>query len=141
MKAVILVRRNLSGWAIVLLIITLFAANSCRETDFKDGEHLYKLNCANCHMDDGKGLNKLIPPLAGSDFLGKNRDKLPCIIRAGLRDTISVNGQLYAEQMAGIPTIKDVAMTNILNYINTSWGNNLPLYRVEEVRTALEQCK
>ena len=86
-------------------------------------------------------MGTLIPPIAGSDFLGKNRDKLPCIIRHGLRDTIIVNGKTYAENMAAMPGLSDIQITNLLNYINNAWGNKHPAYNYEEVTSLLEKCR
>ena len=92
-------------------------------------------------MDSGEGLGALIPPLAGSDYLAKNRDRLPCVVLHGLQDTIVVNGKTYAENMAGMPGLSDIQVTNLLNYINTSWGNNNPVYNYEQVTEMLGRCK
>jgi Cytochrome C oxidase, cbb3-type, subunit III len=122
----------------VLLLILAFA---CENQTYQSGGRLYKTMCANCHMDSGEGLGALIPPLAGADYLGENREKLPCIIRHGLQDTIVVNGKTYAEHMAGMPGLSDIQVTNLLNYINTSWGNNNPVYSYEEVTALLTKCR
>jgi mono/diheme cytochrome c family protein len=92
-------------------------------------------------MDNGQGLGALIPPLAGADYLALNREKLPCLLRQGIQDTIVVNGKVYAERMAGLATLSDIQVTNILNYVGSSWGNQLPPYRLDEVRQMLEACK
>ncbi len=122
----------------VFLLSLLFA---CENQTYQSGGRLYKTMCANCHMDSGEGLGALIPPLAGADYLEKNRDKLPCIVRQGLQDTIVVNGKVYAEKMAGMPGLSDIQVTNLLNYINTSWGNNNPPYSYEEVTELLLKCR
>lgn len=92
-------------------------------------------------MDTGEGLGTLIPPLARADYLEKNRKKLPCIIKHGVRDSLLVNGKWYAEQMAGLPSLSDIHITNVLNYINQSWGNDNEPYKLEEVRASLEKCQ
>lgn len=123
-------------------LVALFAlalmSPACETNPYREGERLYKANCANCHLDNGAGLGALIPPLAGADYLASNRERLPCILKYGLKDTIVVNGVPYAEAMPGVPTLSAIHITNILNYINTSWGNNLPPYRLDEVRVLLE---
>ena len=125
----------------VLLLLLAGVLTQCEEQNtYRIGERVYKANCANCHMDEGQGLGELIPPLANADYLKNNRDKLACIVRYGLKDTIVVNGRQYSEQMAGIPKLEDVAVVNLLNYIGHSWGNDLKPYTLEEVRTLLEQC-
>ena len=128
-------------YKILLFSIILSSATACDDQTYQSGGRVYKTMCANCHMDSGEGLGALIPPLAGSDYLGKNRDLLPCIIRHGLRDTIVVNGKIYAENMAGMPGISDIQITNLLNYINNTWGNNNPAYSFEEVEGLLKQCR
>lgn len=122
----------------IALLISLACA--CENQTYQSGGRLYKAMCANCHMDSGEGLGALIPPIAGSDYLEKNREKLPCVVRHGLQDTIVVNGKVYAENMAGMPGLSDIQVTNLLNYINTSWGNNNPVYSYEEVTALLAKC-
>ncbi|MBK9336958.1 MAG: cytochrome c [Lewinellaceae bacterium] len=123
------------------LIACLLALVQCESNPYREGERLYKMNCANCHLDDGAGLGALIPPLAGADYLAAHRERLPCILKYGLKDTIVVNGTVYAEAMPGVQTLSAIQIANILNYINTNWGNNLPPYRLDEVRALLEDCE
>lgn len=127
--------RKLTGYTLLLFLC------ACEPNTYQEGERLYKAQCANCHMDDGIGLNALIPPLAGSDYLVPNRERLPCILRFGLSDTIFVNGKLYGEQMPAIPTLSEIQITNLLNFVNSSWGNKHEMYRLDEVRSILEKCR
>ncbi len=92
-------------------------------------------------MDAGEGLGALIPPLAGADYLVKNHDQLPCLVRYGLRDTIIVNGKIYAEEMPPAEQLSDIDITNVLNYVNTHMGNQNPIFTLEQVRKALDKCK
>jgi len=116
---------------------TFFA---CTEQPYIVGERLYKVNCSNCHLDDGKGLGALIPPLAGADYLQKNRADLPCLIRNGISDTIIVNGKQYVEKMPGVPHLSEADITNIINYVQTAWGNQYEIYRLDEVLKILKEC-
>lgn len=125
---------------IALCLIGYLFVSACQQNPYRDGADLYKSQCANCHMDSGEGLSALIPTLAKSDYLEKNREKLPCILWHGLQDTISVNGRMYAEQMPPNLALTEVDITNILNFVNTTWGNQNPLYTLEEVKKALEKC-
>lgn len=124
----------------VLAALVLLALR-CESNPYREGERLYKFHCSNCHLDDGKGLGALIPPIAGaSGFLDANRERLPCILKYGLKDTIVVNGTRYAEAMPGVPTLSAIQITNILNYVHHSWGNGLPAFRLDEVERLLSQC-
>lgn len=125
--------------ALPLLVLQL---NSCRDGQiYKQGQIYYQNFCANCHAEDGKGLRGLIPPLAQSDYMEKQRAALPCIIRQGLNGAIVVNGVAYESQnMPGNDRLTDFEITNLLNYIGTAWGNNAPIWTVDEVRSALNSC-
>ncbi|MGV3504821.1 MAG: c-type cytochrome [Adhaeribacter sp.] len=110
------------------------------ETD-SEGKQLYTQQCASCHMDDGSGLRSLIPPLAGADYLTKHRDQLPCLIRHGQQGEIVVNGVHYNRPMPASKDLQEVHITNILNYIQTSFGNKNELFTVEEVNRSLQKCR
>lgn len=123
-----------------LLFILFCAVFACQDQPYIVGQRLYKANCSNCHLDDGKGLGDLIPPLAGADYLEKNRLDLPCLLRNGTTDTIVVNGKQFVEKMPGVPHLSEADVTNILNYINNNWGNNYTVYRLDEVIEILKKC-
>ena len=124
-----------------LFLLFVLCGTACERQTYQSGQRLYKAHCANCHMDNGEGLSALIPPLAGADYLANHQDKLPCLIRNGLKDTIVVNGNTYAEQMPANAALSDVQITNILNYVNSSWGNNYPAYEPEALSQMLKKCR
>ncbi|MEQ1746974.1 MAG: cytochrome c [Saprospiraceae bacterium] len=126
---------------VVALAFITFLLARCDPNTYQEGERLYRVHCANCHLDEGQGLGALIPPLVGADdYLQTNRDRLPCILKYGLQDTITVRDIRYAEAMPGVPTLSAVQITNILNFVNTNWGNQLPVYQLDEVRHMLGNC-
>ncbi len=92
-------------------------------------------------METGEGLQGVIPPLAGVDYLARERDQLACIIRYGQQGPIVVNKVTYNQAMAGVEELNDVEITNVINYIHQAWGNDLPYYPLDSVRWALEQCE
>lgn len=91
-------------------------------------------------MEDGTGLAEVIPTLVQSDYVILNQDKLPCIIRNGLSGEITVNGKLYNTEMSGSPKLTEFEITNVINYINTAWGNKHTIQKHLDVRKALEEC-
>lgn len=123
---------------IVLLVFVIF--RMIGQGNRSPGKALYSEYCANCHMENGQGLGRVIPPLAGADYLKSNQKNLPCIILNGLRGEIEVNGETYDEPMAGIADLTAGQITNIINYISTSWGNDLPRLNLAEVKAAIEAC-
>jgi len=92
-------------------------------------------------MSDGIGLESVIPTLVDSDYLQEDPLRTVCIIRNGLKDTIRVNGRDFTQPMAAIPQLSDFEITNILNYIHTSWGNELPYVTLRQVRERLAECR
>jgi mono/diheme cytochrome c family protein len=132
----------LKKYIILSILAAVAIALGCDTYPYKQGGMYYAQYCANCHLENGEGLRGVIPTLVNADYLTINRNMLPCIIRKGLKDSIVVNGQRYGvQEMAGIPKLTDFEIANILNYINTSWGNNLPIWTIDEVRTELKRCE
>ncbi len=113
---------------------------SCQENPFIQGEIMYENFCATCHMEDGKGLKGLIPPLANSDWLKNNQDILACSIRKGINDPIVVNGKTYELPMAGVTALTEFELANVINYINQAWGNDYGFVQINEVRDQLDAC-
>jgi mono/diheme cytochrome c family protein len=119
------------------LLLFLWA---CSSSPYPQGKALYKIYCANCHMEDGSGLGKNIPALAQADYLVTHRNSLACIVKYGLKDTIVVNGITYDGAMPGNESLTDVEITNILNFVFQAWENKLPPIKVQEVSTGLTSC-
>ena len=124
----------------ILLFIILILFNACGNTQYPQGKILYENFCVSCHMPDGKGLKSLIPTLVEADYLIENPLKTACIIRYGLKDTIMVNGNQYSQEMAAITVLSDFEIANIMNYIHSSWGNDMPFVTLAQVKEALDSC-
>lgn len=125
----------------VILICFLFIFTHCNVEPYSQGKILYDRNCSSCHGSNGEGLKNLYPPLAKSDYLNKNQNRLACIIKKGINEPILVNEKPYNELMYGITHLNAVEITNIANYINTNWGNNNPIVKVEIIEQQLKNCK
>ena len=91
-------------------------------------------------MDDGRGLRRLIPPVAQSDYLIKHRQQPPCLIQHGLEGAIVVNGQKYQQKMLGVETLTPDQVTNLLNFVQTNFGNTNERFTIPEVAVMLDSC-
>ena len=101
--------------------------------DFSEGKEIYNDFCMQCHMPNGEGVPKAIPPLAKSDYLINNRLESIKAIKYGLSGEITVNGKTYNSVMAA-QGLDNQEIANVMNYITNSWGNkNTSLISEEEV--------
>lgn len=86
------------------------------------GAEIYSDFCVTCHQPNGKGVPKVYPPLANSDFLKKNREKGIRAIKYGLNGLITVNGIKYNGNMTPMG-LSDDEVSDVMNYITNTWGN------------------
>ena len=91
------------------------------------GEKIYQTNCMACHQVTGQGLPGAFPPLAASDWVGKDPNMLARIVIAGMQGPITVNGTEYNSIMAPLGAIlSDDDIANVLTYVRQAWGNDYP---------------
>lgn len=133
-------RKNKIVLAFCILTISVIL-HSCKNDMYSDGKWVYEQKCQTCHQADGQSLALLIPPLAGSDFLVNHKERIPCIIKHGIEEAIIVNGQEYNGIMYGVQDINEIDITNVINYINNSFGNENGFTSLEEVQSYLEVCE
>jgi putative membrane-bound dehydrogenase-like protein len=105
---------------------------------FVDGQAIFSSLCASCHGPDGKGMNLLAPPLAKSDWVTGDPDRLIKILLQGLEGPIEVNGHVYAPPQI-LPAMPPVAMmsdneiADTLTFIRRSWGHTADPVRPKDV--------
>jgi mono/diheme cytochrome c family protein len=91
-------------------------------------------------MEDGTGLAGVIPPLKEADYLTLYPTRLPCIIKFGIAGPLEVNGKIYNQPMAANKNLSEVEIANILNYIQSEWGDKSIFYSPEKIRNLLDTC-
>jgi mono/diheme cytochrome c family protein len=133
-------RKNNQTYIFLLLAAITILHQGCDQETYAQGKRLYEAHCENCHMEDGNGLAKLIPPLQNSDYLKNNQDKIACILRHGQNGKVIVNGIEYNQEMPG-KKYTAVQITNITNYINNAWGNDYGVTSLEQSSISLQNCK
>lgn len=104
------------------------------------GIQVYSMTCAACHQADGAGLGVQYPPLASSEFVTGNSQRLIHIVLRGLTGEIEVEGEMFKGEMPGwAPALNDAQVAAVLTYIRKAFGNNAPpitAQQVAQVRTA-----
>ncbi|MFI0430901.1 c-type cytochrome [Mariniflexile sp. HMF6888] len=113
---------QLSLFVTLSVIFTSFSQTNALKASIERGEEIYTDFCVSCHLPNGKGVEKVYPPLANSDYLLKNREASIKGIKFGMSGEIVVNGKKYNNVMTPLG-LSDDEIADVMNYINNSWGN------------------
>lgn len=105
-----------------------------------EGEQLYRTHCSNCHQVDGRGLRRVYPPLAESDYMGTHFKQVICGMKYGLQGEIHVNGVMYNQAMPGVIALTELELAEIATYIYNSWGRQHGIIEGRDIRTVLDSC-
>ncbi|WP_177181244.1 DUF7133 domain-containing protein [Parapedobacter koreensis] len=96
------------------------------------GIALFRNACQPCHGEDGRGVSPIAPPLAGSEWVKGDKERLMALVLYGLTGPVDVAGHTYrtpevSGEMPGIAhnsAIDDAELAQLLSYIRNAWGNN-----------------
>lgn len=93
------------------------------------GRQYYLSTCAGCHGTDGRGSNRMGPPLADSEWVTGDEKQLSLIILHGMEGPVEVGGKLYDEPeilpvMPAHSNLDDATIAAIMTYIRNEWGND-----------------
>jgi mono/diheme cytochrome c family protein len=87
--------------------------------------------CVACHQTTGLGLPGVYPPLAGSEWVTGNEERLIRVLLHGLNGPVQVKGSAYNNSMPAFGKVaggaynwNDEKISHILTYIRHEWGNN-----------------
>jgi len=102
----------------------------------------YDSHCMSCHGADGQGIQSLGPPLANSEWVNGEKERLIAIVLVGLEGPVHVNNIYYktpdiAPLMPGIRDTESLGNSNvveIINYVRTHWGNNASTVEASDVQ-------
>jgi mono/diheme cytochrome c family protein len=85
-----------------------------------------------CHQPDGRGLANTFPPLAQSDFLMGDKDRVVRVLLQGLSGQITVNGRTFNNVMPKLP-LTDEDIAGALSYVRNSFGNTGSVISIADV--------
>jgi mono/diheme cytochrome c family protein len=104
-------------------------------------------HCSTCHQPDGKGMDPVYPPLAGSPWVTGDEERLTKLTLHGLWGKIEVNGKVY-DPTKGVPPmtafgslLDDKEVAAVLTYARNSWGNKADAVKPETVKKVREATK
>ena len=85
-------------------------------------------------MSTGLGLPGAFPPLAGSEYVLGEEERVVRIVLHGLGGPVTVQGQTYNGAMpAWADQLSDAEIAAVLTYVRTSWGNRAEAITAERV--------
>ncbi len=106
---------------------------------FDIGQWVYQQDgyCGTCHQSNGMGLPAAgFPPLANSDWVRGDKERLIRLTLHGLQGPIEVNGETYPGRvpMTGFGgLLEDDEVAGVLTFIRNSFGNQASPVKPEEV--------
>jgi mono/diheme cytochrome c family protein len=113
--------------------LSLFAQSNDFLQSRERGALLYQDYCQHCHLPNGQG-SAVVPPLAQSDWMQKNRTGTLHALKYGQKGPIVVNGKKYNSYMPPMG-LEEEEIADICNFIFTNWGNHLDKpFTPEEVK-------
>ena len=116
---------------------------------FRQGAEIYsrEAHCGTCHQPNGAGLPAAgFPPLAGSEWVLEDEERLIKLTLKGLIGPITVKGVEYPGQVPMTPfeyLLKDEEIAAVLTYTRNSFGNKASAITAEQVARvrAVEKSK
>lgn len=107
------------------------------------GKQAYQ-TCVTCHQATGLGLPGVYPPLAGSEWVLGNEERLIRILLHGLNGPVEVKGNTYNGAMPAFGKVpgggynwSNDKISQVLSYIRHEWGNNAEFITAEKVAEVL----
>ena len=102
-------------------------------------------HCVTCHQSDGQGLpDSGFPPLASTDWVTGDSDRLIKLTLKGLMGPIEVKGKTYPGQVPMTPfehLLKDDEIAAVLTYVRNSFGNKASPVTTSQVAKVREAVK
>ncbi|NDD38972.1 MAG: hypothetical protein EB082_11285, partial [Verrucomicrobia bacterium] len=103
------------------------------------GENIYEMACLPCHQPEGKGLPGVYPPLAGSDWVRGDKERVIRIVLHGLTGPVTVAGQTFGNTPASVPMpamggLEDAQLAELLTFVRSEFGAGASPVTAAEVK-------
>jgi mono/diheme cytochrome c family protein len=119
---------------VLFILFFIIVTSACNQEKFAQGKRIYEVNCANCHMENGKGLGEMYPDITVSTLLREDKNALPCLIRLGKVGNVMSNVAMPANK-----ELTEVSMNNLINYLLHTWGDG-SVSNVNDLKESLQNC-
>jgi mono/diheme cytochrome c family protein/glucose/arabinose dehydrogenase len=122
-------------------ISTMRALTNEEQALFDSGKQTFAGLCAACHQTTGKGLDGLAPPLAGSEWVTGDPERIVKVVMHGLRGPIKVKGNNYSYDMPAAGFLTDEQIAGVLTYIRREWDHEADPVSLELVKKVRAETK
>jgi len=95
---------------------------------------VYNIYCSTCHQPDGKGDRARFPPLARSEWVTGDKERLIKIVLQGIEGEIVVRNRAYNNVMPRHDFLSDAEIASVLTFIRTNFQNQASVVTDQEVR-------
>ncbi|WP_240751415.1 PQQ-dependent sugar dehydrogenase [Flagellimonas onchidii] len=106
--------------------------------DISGGAKTYYTYCSACHQKDGGGATGRFPPIANTDWVTGDKERLIKIILEGMEGSIQVHGETYNGVMPQHSFLSDEEIAEVLTYIRSNFDNRASAVSIKEVNEVRE---
>ncbi len=121
---------------------TVVASGGAQAVAAIDGGEIYQGKCVACHQANGEGVPGVFPPLAGSEWVLGNPERLAHIPLHGIQGKLTVKGTAYNGMMPVFgELLTDGEIAAVLTHIRSQWGNKADAVTEATVKKVREATK
>jgi mono/diheme cytochrome c family protein/glucose/arabinose dehydrogenase len=124
-----------------VIVATTRSLTNEEQALYDSGKQTYAGLCAACHQTTGKGLDGLAPPLAESEWVLGDPERIAKVVMHGLRGPIKVKGVAYNYDMPAAGFLTDEQIAGVLTYIRREWDHAAPPVPVDLVQKIRAETK
>ncbi len=126
---------------------TAVASTAAAVDPIAEGEKLFA-TCAACHQPTGQGVPGVFPPLAGSEWVQGDEQRVARILLSGLQGAVTVEGKQFGvgATASAMPAFgpggfgwSDEKISYVLSYVRQAWGNKAGVIKPETVAAIRNQ--
>ena len=105
------------------------------------GKKVYAKECLPCHQANGKGVQRMNPPLVKTKYVLGDKKTLITVIVKGLNEPVEINGDTYENIMPSHPNLTDQEIADVLTYVRNSFGNKASAISAVDVKNVKAKIK
>jgi mono/diheme cytochrome c family protein/glucose/arabinose dehydrogenase len=124
-----------------VVVPTVKSLSNEEQALFDSGKQTFAGLCAACHQPTGKGLEGLAPPLAESEWVLGDPERIVKVVMHGLRGPIKVKGLNYSYDMPAAGFLTDEQIAGVLTYIRREWDHEADPVSVDLVKKVRAEHK